>query len=418
VLIAWLLFPLVLAALALGCGLLVQRAAGETALPNVLLLPAGVALMIVAALFPPVFESTAGLATPLVVALAAVGYGLSWPFRRLRPDWWAIGAGAGTYLAFGAPVLLLWRRTFAGYIKLDDTATYFAMTDRVMEHARSLSGLAPSTYEATLATTVKLGYPTGSLMPIGIGHSLLSYDIAWLFQPYLAFLAAMLALTLFAILERLIYRPALRALAAFVAAQPAILYGYSLWGGVKELAGAWLLALIAALAPRALLAGRSARAGIPLAAAIATLVCVLSLPGGAWVIPLLLAGAVFIFLHPSRALLVRAGVFAGAATLLAIPAIAAAVDWLPHVGAFGKETELGNLIRKLSPLQAFGIWPVDHAPYVGDFRVHPHEAAPVYVLIGLVIAAGLAGLWWAWTQRSWELLVYVASAALGCACLV
>src|SRR5947207_2078927 len=93
-------------------------------------------------------------------------------------------------------------------------------------------------------------------MPVGIVHSLFSYDIAWLFQPYLAFLAAMLALTLYAILERLIFRPALRAGAAFVAAQPAILYGYSLWGGIKELAGAWLLALIAALAPRARLAGR------------------------------------------------------------------------------------------------------------------------------------------------------------------
>ena len=190
-------------------------------------------------------------------------------------------AAVGTFAAFAAPTVLSGRATFDGYIKLDDTATYFAMTDRVMEHAQP-DRLAPSTYEATLATTVKLGYPTGSLMPVGIGHWLLSYDIAWLFQPYLAFLAAMLALTLYAILERLIYRPVLRAAAAFVAAQPAILYGYSLWGGVKELAGAWLLALIAALAPRALLAGRSARAGIPLAAAVATLVCVLSLPGGAW----------------------------------------------------------------------------------------------------------------------------------------
>ena len=36
------------------------------------------------------------------------------------------------------------------------------MTDRVMEHARSLAGLAPSTYEATLATTIAIGYPSGA----------------------------------------------------------------------------------------------------------------------------------------------------------------------------------------------------------------------------------------------------------------
>ena len=392
---------------------MVELASGER-LPGALLLPAGLAVVILAGEFATLTGATALLAGPLAVALAAAGLIVRppWPVRCWRAP---VAAAVGTFGAFAAPTVLSGRATFDGYIKLDDTATYFAMTDRVMEHARSLTGLAPSTYEATLATTVKLGYPTGSLMPIGIGHSLLSYDIAWLFQPYLAFLAAMLALTLYAILERLIYRPALRAAAAFVAAQPAILYGYSLWGGVKELGGAWLLALIAALAPRALLAGRSPRAGIPLAAAAATLVCVLSLPGGAWLIPLVIGGAVFILLHPSRALYVRAGVFAGAATLLAIPAIAAAVEWLPRVGAFGKETELGNLIQKLSPLQAFGIWPIDHAPYVGDFRVHPHNAAPVYVLIVLVIVAGVAGLWWAWTQRSWELLVYVATAGIGCA---
>ena len=74
------------------------------------------------------------------------------------------------------------------------------MTDRVMEHGRSLAGLAPSTYEATLATTLAIGYPTGSLMPLGIGHQLLSYDLAWLYQPYLTFLAALLALTLYSVL--------------------------------------------------------------------------------------------------------------------------------------------------------------------------------------------------------------------------
>ena len=101
-----------------------------------------------------------------------------WPVRCWRAP---LAAAVGTFAAFAAPTVLSGRATFDGYIKLDDTATYFAMTDRVMEHARSLTGLAPSTYEATLATTVKLGYPTGSLMPVGIGHSLLSYAIAWLF---------------------------------------------------------------------------------------------------------------------------------------------------------------------------------------------------------------------------------------------
>ncbi len=212
------------------------------------MLPVGLTVVILAGQLATLTDATAELAGPLAVALAVVGLLLARPWRP-RAWGWPAAVGAGVFAVFAAPVVLSGNATFGGYIKLDDTATYFAMTDRVMEHARSLAGLAPSTYEATLATTIAIGYPTGSLMPLGIGHQLLSYDIAWLFQPYLAFLAAMLGLSLYAVLERVIAPRALRAAAAFLAAQPAILFGYGLWGGIKELSGAWLLALIAALLP-------------------------------------------------------------------------------------------------------------------------------------------------------------------------
>ena len=104
----------------------------------------------------------------------------------------------------------------------------------------------------------------------------------------------------------------------------------------------------------------------------------------------------------------RAGWFAAALAVLAIPAFVAAVDWLPKIGAFDKETNLGNLIGPLSGWQLFGIWPV------GDFRVDPHDLTPVYVLVAVVVAAGVGGLWWAWRRRAWGLLVYVTTAVVGC----
>jgi hypothetical protein len=370
-------------------------------------LPAGLTVVILAGQFATLAAATAELAGPLVVGLAAAGLLLSAPWRA-RPDPWAYGAAVGVFAVFAAPIVLSGEATFAGYIKLDDTATYFAMTDRVMEHGRSLAGLAPSTYEATLGTTVSIGYPTGSLMPLGIGHQLLSYDIAWLFQPYLTVLAALLALALYAVLARLIPSRPLRALAVFVAAQPAILFGYALWGGIKELAGALLLALIATLLPWTLEESRRARAALPLAAACAALVCVLSLPGAVWLAPAALVATVVLLRRPQR-LLPKAGVFVAGLALLAIPAFVAAVDWLPRIGAFDKETNLGNLIGPLSGFQLFGIWPA------GDFRVHPHDSAPAYVLIALVIAAAVVGIWWAWERAAWELLAYVVIAGLGCA---
>jgi hypothetical protein len=396
----------VLAGLSLGCGALLELAAGSR-LPRPLLLPAGVTVVIVAAQFATLTDATAELAGPLVVALALAGLLLS-RWWRPRPRLWAPAAAAGVFAVFAAPIVLSGGATFGGYIKLDDTATYLAMTDRVMEHGRSLAGLAPSTYEATLATTLAIGYPTGSLMPLGIGHQLLAYDSAWLYQPYLAFLAAMLALALYVVLGRVIESAPLRALGAFLAAQPAILYGYALWGGIKELAGALLLALIGALVPWTLDDERGPRAVLPLAAACAALVCVLSLPGAFWLVPPLLVAAVVVVRRPSRSLLLKSGAFVAALAVLAVPAYVAAVDWLPRIGDFGKESNLGNLIGPLSGWQLFGIWPI------GDFRVRPGDMTPVYVLIAVVIAAAAGGLWWAWRRRAWALPVYVATAVIGC----
>jgi len=380
--------------------------------PAPLLLPVGLTGVILAAEFATLADATAEFAGPLVVALALAGLLLSPPWRR-RPGAWAYGAAAGVYALFAAPFVLSGGATFGGYIKLDDTATYLAMTDRVMEHGRSVAGLAPSTYEATLATTLAIGYPTGSLMPLGLGHQLLAYDSAWLYQPYLTFLAALLALALYAVLARVVPSRPLRGAAAFVAAQPAILFGYALWGGIKELLGALLLALIAALLPWTLEQGRSARAALPLAAACAALVCVLSLPGAVWLGVPLLAAAIVVVRRPAPQLLTRAGWFVGGLAVLAIPAYVAAVDWIPRIGDFGKETNLGNLIGPLSFWQLFGIWPV------GDFRVRPdHQALPAYVLIAIVIAAAAAGIWWAWRLRAWELLAYAATCIVGCLAFV
>ena len=152
------------------------------------------------------------------------------------------------FAIYGAPVLLSGDATFSGYIKLDDTATWMAFTDRTMEFGRNLEGLAPSSYEATLDLNLSKGYPTAIFVPWGVGAAITGQDLAWVFQPYEALLAAMLALCLVAIAAPAIASARLRALAALVAAQATLLVGYAFWGGVKEVGGAMLVALVAALA--------------------------------------------------------------------------------------------------------------------------------------------------------------------------
>src|SRR5262245_13731696 len=123
--LAWLVFPLVLGALSLGCGLLVEQAAGLT-LPGALLFPLGLALLIVEADLVTMTNATAQLATPLAVALAVAGYGLA--SRRPRTvDGWALGSALGVFAVYAAPIVLSGRATFAGFITLDDTSTWLAL---------------------------------------------------------------------------------------------------------------------------------------------------------------------------------------------------------------------------------------------------------------------------------------------------
>ncbi len=404
--IAWVVFPLVLGALSFGCGLLAERVAGVL-VPVPLLVPLGFAVISVAAQFAVMNGSVAQLATPLVLVLATIGIGLSVPWRRRLDGWWLVAA-AGVFLVFAAPFVLSDGSTFGGYIKLDDTATYLAMLDRAMQHGYQTAGLPSSTYEATLNTSLAYGYPLGSVLPLGVGRALVAQDAAWLWQPYLAFLAALLACGLYQLAGLVSSRP-FRALVAIVGAQAALLYGYALWGGVKELAVAVLIALLAPLVPEAVVDGAGVRAVVPVACASAALLGVLSLGGAAWLVAPIVAFALLCWYSDGwRRVGAGASALAGVTTALAIPSIVVAVRWLPRAGAYTSASELGNLARPLSALQAFGIWPN------GDFRTPPRTIDVVDVMVVVVGAAVLLALGLAFRRRAWELPIALAAVAFSC----
>jgi hypothetical protein len=406
---AWLAFPLLLVALAAGCGLALERATGAR-LPGALVAPAGLAVLVVEAHLCTLADATAELATPLVVATAAAGAALARRGRRpLRPDPSALAAAALVFAVFALPVVASGEATFAGYVKLDDTATWLAIADRAMEHGRSTEGLAPSTHEAAFSLNVSGGYPIGAFLPLGAGAVLLPVDAAWLFQPYLCVLAAMLALALYELARPLVPRRPARAAAAFVAAQPALLVGYSLWGGVKEVAAAALVATFVALLAWALADLRPARAVAP-AAAAAALIAVLSFGGVVWLaLPLAVAGAAAV----RRRALATAAAFAAATAAFALPSLVTAEVFLrPAAGVVTDSAELGNLIEPLSVLQMLGVWPS------GDFRVHPDARVATSLLLAVVAGAAAWGLAAGVRRAAWGLVTYsgaTAAAALGVA---
>ncbi len=429
--LCWVVFPLVLVLLAVGCGLLVELGSGWR-LRGPLLPVAGLAVIIVTGDFATALPATARLATPLVVALAVCGYGLSIPSRRggesrlaaltriwggRRIDRWAVVTGLAVYAVYAAPIVLSGSATFAGYITLDDTATWLALTDHVMQHGRSLSGLSPSTYQLVLKDYLESGYPLGSFIPMGVGGQLTGQDLAWLFQPTIAVYATMLALAIYALCADLVASPRLRVLVAFLGAQPALLFQYAFWSGIKEMAAAMMIALICALFGSTLRHWSSLRGALPAALGVAGLLAVLSIAGGFWlVIPAVLAAVILV--RQARAAFLGSAVrLVGLSAVLSIPTLALAYRFVRSAsgqagalndtgGLFGS-IHLGNLGHPLNNLQVLGIWPAT------DFRTALHNSALTHVLfvvlgLAIVFAVGLA-----WRRRAWTVPLYLAAGAGG-----
>ena len=403
-LIAWFLFPLVLTTLALGCGLVVERIAGID-LPGVLLPATGFALIIVIGQFLTLDGGLAEATTPATVALAAVGFGLSLPSLDRGIAWWAVAGGGAVFAVYAAPIVLSGQATFAGYIKLDDTATWMALTDRVMDHGRSLSGLPPSTYEATLDFNLGSGYPVGVFLPLGVGRALVGQDVAWVIQPYMAYMGALLALGAWSVTESLVPSPRLRAVAVFLGAQSALLFGYYLWGGIKEMTAAAFVVSIAGMAAFAIRAWVSARPLVPLALMSAALIGVLSGGGGIWLVPILLVVLIgLIRLLDGGQVATRVAIFAAAVVVMCLPVIIPGGLLPPTSSPLTSETALGNLYHPLSGLQLFGVWPT------GDFRLDPKDLTVTYVLIAVVGLEAVIGLALAIGARSWATVMYVGCA--------
>jgi hypothetical protein len=410
-LLAWAVFPLVLLALCAGLGLLVDLLSGRR-LPGVLIAPTGFAALIVVGGFTTLADSTAELTAPLLVVLAILGVGLSWPLRFGRLDPWPIAAALGVFAVFAAPVVLSGEPTFAGYIKLDDTATWLAMTDRLMEHGLSLDGLAPSTYQAALDFYTGNGYPVGANIPWGAATVLTGQDLAWTFQPYLAFMAAMLALSFEAVCRPFLASPRLRALVVFIASQAALFYGFHLWGGIKELAAAALIALAAAVLGIAVRAGRHALAVLPLALATAALAAVLSPAGLVWIAPLLAGGAFWAMRELGRReAIARAAWLLALGAALSLPLIVVGRLTPPVENSVTSEAVL-NLLEPLHPLQVFGVWPT------GDFRLRPDDLTIAWLLAGLAAGLGGFGVYFFLRDRAWRLAGFVLTSALGCLAIV
>jgi hypothetical protein len=403
-LLAWVVFPALLLILSTGAGLGLRRISGAQVVPGILIVPLGLAVLVVVAGFFCYFASLAPLAGP---ALAVVGVlGLLLGRDQIRAaigrrgrglDLWALAAAVGAWAIIAAPVVLSGKPGFTGYAHIVDISYEFDLAAHFAHSGRSIPVATGSAYHVVLAKYLAAGYPGGAVWTLGSLSNLMPVDLSWLYQPFLAFLAAISALSLYSLLGRLIESRAMRALAAFVAAQPNVLVAYALAGGVKELSTISFLLLLAASVAVLLKSLAPGRAALPVSVALAATFAAFSLTTVPW-IGVLMVGVFLTSLAFRRdrvRLLLAAAQIAVVGFVLSLPTLAAAQKLLPVVKGAGP-TELGNLSAPVPGITAAGVW------ISGDIRFpqYAHKGLSETIAI-LVIALAVAGLIFAVRRRAW-----------------
>ena len=409
-LLCWLIGPAASLLVALGLSFGVELTSGAR-VPWCVRPALGLAVMILIAQLGVSTDATAELAIPAAVGLGVFGLVMGWSAGLTKGPFpgWEIAAALGVYCVFAAPVVLSGEPTWAGYIKLDDTGSWMGFADHAFEFGRRTNGFAPSTWEALIQINISTGYPMGAFVPMALIGKLTGQDVAWTVQPSMALMAAMLTLLLAELVRPLIRPAPARAAVAFLAGQSATLLGYALWGGVKEITAATLLALAPLLAWQAIRRQPEARWPWILPGLVAAAFVAVLGPGGAvWLLPTMLP-----LLLEARRRIGGAAALALAWKALAVAVVATLPQLITPNGLFDpfqsflfKESELGNLSGPLSLLHLMGIWPAV------DFRLDPKYELGVTIVIAVLAGLAFFAAYTAIRQRELTLPSYFLGGAL------
>ena len=405
-LMAWVVFPALMLLLSGGAGIAARRLTGPTAVPPLLVLPVGLAVLVVLCGFFCYYASLAPLAGAACAVVGVLGLVLGRKqlgrviSRRGRGiDLWAAAAAFGAWAVVAAPIVLSGKPGFTGYAHIVDISYEFDLAAHFAHSGRGVPTVANSAYQAVLMKYLGTGYPGGGTWTLGSLSNLTPIDLSWLYQPFLSFLAGMSALSLYALLGPVVASRPLRGLGAFIAAQANALLGYTLAGGIKELSTSCFLLLLAALIAQVLPRARPGRTVLAIPFALAATFASLSLTTVPW-IGVLGAGVlltVLVFERDRVWTLLAGAQIAVVAAVLSLPTLAVSFKLLPLATGPGL-LELGNLSQPVPSITAAGVW------ISGDYR-YPQYAhrLPSEILAVVVLILAACGLVYALRRRAYSL---------------
>jgi hypothetical protein len=411
-----LVYPVVLALLCVGAGLLVDRCSGGW-LPGLLLPSVGVAALIALSQLTTYLPHLAPATPYLMVAVAAAGFACAWPrVSTLARHWrgwrWQTAAPVLAYVLALAPVLLAGRPTFSSYLTLSDSAFHMMGADFLLRHGQDFAHLdLRNSYGEYINDYYNTGYPSGADTLFGGSAYLLGLPLIWAFQPFNAFVLATAAGPAWLILRRMGLDGAWAALGALAATVPALVYGYELIGSIKEITSLGLILTLGVLVLVHRLWLRGHPTGvIPFALVAAAGISALGAGFGAWVLAAVLVLAVVvgggIAADPSgaRRLVGLIAVGVPVAFIAALPTWVNLPKSLNVAQSIAVTGAPGNLATPLKGTQVFGVWlweSYKHPPAGSDLTI-------TGVLIAITVIAIVLGALRIIRRRDYSLLGWAA----------
>jgi hypothetical protein len=426
-------YPLALALLCLGAGLLVDRCSGRF-LPAALLPSVGAAALIALSQLSTWIAPIAPATPYLMAAFALAGFAFAFAAERrtgggvsggrlaqLRAAWPLALVPLLVYLLALAPVLAAGRASFSSFMALSDSAVHMIGADYLIEHGQRYAHLdLHNSYGLFISAYYGTGYPSGADTLFGGSALLLHAPLIWAFQPFNGFVLALGTGPAWLLARRFGLQYWRAALAALAATVPALVYGYQLVGSIKELTAAVVLLTLGALvAGQRHWLAREPRRALPCALVLAGGISALGIGFGAWglascvvLLGVLLLRARSASTEQRHELLRRSAGTAAAGTAAVL--VAAWPTWLhlsnslqiaENIASTGNP---GNLQTPLKWTQAFGVWLQD------SYRDVPvgAERLLTYALVAVALAACVLGALQLLRRRRYTLAAWLAGMLL------
>lgn len=399
--LVWLLAPIFLVLLSFGAGLLLVLR-GRKSVNFTVVTSLGFLVIAVAGSLLTISTFTAPH-TAVIIGVFAL-FGLVIGIVRLRPliavDFASLWAGFFTYLAFGLPIIASGNPTWAGWVKLDDPATFLAITDRLMSVGRTSPDPVLSTYSRVIQTIFDpvgaghFSYPVGSFMPFGVTAKLTRVEGAWFFQPYMALSGALVAMLFVLVLRKFVSRKIPLVLFATFASLASTIYSYVMWGAIKEIVILIPIVLFAFMIFEPRTDPTSKKNYLYAFVSALGMYFIGGAAGFGFILPVLfIAILVRLFSKNPRLAYTMMG---GLAVVLVVVTYflrvgnnAIANILIPIIG------DTGNLSRALKLTQIVGIWPAS------DFRMDPIYPNLTRFTIFVAVAFMLAGLYFSVKRSLW-----------------